>query len=129
MLDTNVLISALLFPSKKFDSIMEYIFTEHELVLSSYVVDELKRVVRRKFPQKEADIERLLFLMSFEYVYTPDEIDRKLFIIRDVKDYPVLYTAIIEDVDVLITGDKDFTDIVLEKPEIVTPTEFVERYL
>ena len=129
MLDTNVLISALLFPSKKFDSIMEYIFTEHELVLSSYVVDELKRAVRRKFPQKEADIERLLFLMSFEYVYTPDEIDRKLFVIRDVKDYPVLYTAIIEDVDVLITGDKDFTDIVLEKPEIVTPTEFVERYL
>lgn len=129
MLDTNVLISALLFPSKKFDSIMEYIFAEHELVLSSYVVDELKRVVRRKFPKKEADIERLLFLMSFEYVYTPDEIDRELFIIRDVKDYPVLYTAIIEDVDILITGDKDFTDIEVEKPEIVTPTEFVERYL
>lgn len=129
MLDTNVLISALLFPSKKFDSIMEYIFAEHELVLSSYVVEELKRVVRRKFPKKEADIERLLFLMSFEYVYTPDEIDRELFIIRDVKDYPVLYTAIIEDVDILITGDKDFADIEVEKPEIVTPTEFVERYI
>ena len=41
MLDTNVLISALLFPSQKFNSIMEYIF-EHELVLSSYVVEELK---------------------------------------------------------------------------------------
>jgi len=38
MLDTNVLISALLFPSQKFNSIMEYIFAEHELVLSSYVV-------------------------------------------------------------------------------------------
>ncbi len=34
--------------------------------------------------------------MSFEYVYTPDEIDRELFIIRDVKDYPVLYTEIVE---------------------------------
>lgn len=47
MLDTNVLISALLFPSQKFNSIMEYIFAEHELVLSSYVVEELKSVVRR----------------------------------------------------------------------------------
>ncbi len=47
MLDTNVLISALLFPSRKFDSIMEYIFAEYELVLSSYVIDELKRVVRK----------------------------------------------------------------------------------
>lgn len=52
-----------------------------------------------------------------------------LFIIRDVKDYPVLYTAIIEDVDILITVDKDFTDIIVEKPIIVTPTEFVEKYL
>lgn len=98
-------------------------------MLSSYVVEELKSVVRRKFPKREADIERLLFLMSFEYVYTPDEIDQELFEIRDVKDYPVLFTAIIEDVDVLITGDKDFSDIVIEKPEIVTPAEFVERYL
>lgn len=32
-------------------------------------------------------------------------------------------------VDILITGDKDFSDIVIEKPEIVTPTEFVARYL
>lgn len=66
MLDTNVLISALLFPSQKFNSIMEYIFAEHELVLSSYVVEELKSVVRRKFPKREADIERLLFLTSWQ---------------------------------------------------------------
>lgn len=52
MLDTNVLISALLFPGVKMDAMMNYIFTHHQLVLSSYVVDELKRVVKRKFPGK-----------------------------------------------------------------------------
>ena len=52
MLDTNVLISALLFPGTKMDAMMNYIFTNHQLVLSSYVVDELKRVVKRKFPGK-----------------------------------------------------------------------------
>ncbi len=46
MLDTNVLISALLFPGTKMDAMMNYIFTNHQLVLSSYVVDELKNVVR-----------------------------------------------------------------------------------
>ncbi|MCI6203898.1 MAG: hypothetical protein MR663_08470 [Lachnospiraceae bacterium] len=35
------------------DAMMNYIFTHHQLVLSSYVVDELKRVVKRKFPGKE----------------------------------------------------------------------------
>ena len=111
MLDTNVLISALLFPGTKMDAMMNYIFTNHQLVLSSYVVDELKNVVRRKFPGKEMIINKLLFN------------------IRDIKDYPVLYTAIIEDVDILVTGDKDFSDIDVEKPKIMSPTQFMENFL
>ena len=70
-----------------------------KLVLSSYVVDELKNVVKRKFPKKEQTIEKLLMMMSYEYVYTPKDIDGSLFCIRDGKDNPVLYTAIIEDVE------------------------------
>lgn len=129
MLDTNVLISALLFPGISMNAMMNCIFTQHQLVLSSYVVEELKSVIRRKFPQKERAVDKLLMMMSFEYVYTPKEIESGLFDIRDVKDYPVLYTAIIEDVDILITGDKDFEDIDIEKPQILTPAEFMEEYL
>lgn len=126
MLDTNVLISALLFPGGRMSALMDIIFTQHELVLSSYVVDELKRVVRRKFPTKLLAVEKLLLTMRYEYVYTPTEMDETLFAIRDIKDYPVLYTAIIEDVDVLITGDKDFSDITIERPAIMTPAEFLD---
>jgi putative PIN family toxin of toxin-antitoxin system len=129
MLDTNVLISALLFPGVRMNAMMECIFTQHELVLSSYVVEELKDVVRRKFSTKEQAIERLLLVMGFEYVYTPEEIDRTLFDIRDLKDYPVLYTAMVEDIDILITGDKDFSDVLIDKPEILTPKEFYEKYV
>lgn len=129
MLDTNVLISALLFPGAKMNAMMNYIFTQHQLVLSSYVVDELKSVVRRKFHGKELAINQFLMMMSFEYVYTPSKIENGLFDIRDVKDYPVLYTAIIEDIDILVTGDKDFSDIDIEKPEIMTPAEFMEKFL
>ena len=114
MLDTNVLISAILFPGDKINNMMNYIFLRHQLVLSSYVVEELKSVVRRKFPKKEPVIEKLLLMMSYEYVYTPDDMKENLFSIRDVKDYPVLYTAIIEDIDILITGDRDFEDIIIE---------------
>ena len=59
--------------------------------------------------------------MSFELVYTPQQMEPDLFDIRDAKDYPVLYTAIREEVDVLITGDKDFSDVDVERPEILTP--------
>ena len=51
MLDTNILISVLLFPSERMNQMMDYIFKNHELVLSSYVVEELKDVVNRKFPK------------------------------------------------------------------------------
>ncbi len=129
MLDTNVIISALLFPSAKMNAMMQCVLMKHRLVLSSYVVDELKRVVRRKFPQKEAVIDKLLTMLSFEYAYTPEKVEDGLFYIRDIKDYPVLYTAILEDVDVLVTGDRDFADIDIEKPEIMTPAEFIEKFL
>lgn len=103
-------------------------FREHQLVLSSYIVEELKDVVRRKFSNKVGIVDTLLAKMNYEYIYTPDILDESLFKIRDVKDYPILYTAILEDVDILVTGDSDFSDVDVEKPDILTPAEFVERY-
>jgi len=68
-----------------------------------------------------------LIALPFELVYTPKVITKDLFQIRDEMDYPVLYSAIIEDVDILITGDKDFESIEVEKPEILSPKQFLER--
>lgn len=74
-------------------------------------------------------IEKFLTALSYELVYSPENyVDTPLFEIRDDKDYMVLHTAIIADVDILITGDKDFKDIEIERPEIVTPKEFLDKY-
>ena len=127
-LDTNVLLSAILFPSERMNRMMRCIFEEHRLVLSSFIVEELGYVIQRKFPTKAAAVDQMLAAMSYELVYTPRVMDETLFEIRDPKDYPVLYTAIIEDVDILITGDKDFAEIQVERPEICTPVEFMRRY-
>ena len=129
MLDTNVLLSALLFPGERMNGMMRFIFEEHRLVLSSFAVEELTYVVKRKFPGKLKAVDDLLTTMSFELAYTPQELEPGLFEIRDAKDYPILYTAIREDVDVLITGDKDFSDVDVERPEILTPAQFIDRYM
>ena len=128
MIDTNVLISALLFPSQQMNKLIYIITTEHQLVLSSYVVDELLNVTRRKFESKIEAVDLLLSQLPYELVYTPKQPKQGLFEIRDEKDYPVLYSAIIEGVDVFITGDKDFDGVDLEKPEIVSPAGFLEKY-
>jgi len=128
MLDSNVLFSALLFPGETMNKLMQMVTTEHQLVLSSYIVNELLDVTRRKFSSKVTVIDTLLSQLPYELVYTPELQKPDLFEIRDVKDYPILYSAITEGVDVFVTGDKDFDDVVVEKPEIITPAGFVEKY-
>jgi putative PIN family toxin of toxin-antitoxin system len=128
MLDTNVLISAIIFPNERMDSLIYKAALDHQLVLSSYIIDELLDVTMRKFPKKIKDVDLFLTRLPYELVYTPREQNHEFFNIRDMNDYPVLYSAIIEDVDLFVTGDDDFDGVEIEKPEIITPSEFLEKY-
>jgi len=128
-MDTNVLFSILLFPRPRMNAMMQIILTKHKLILSSFILNELQDIVQQKFPSKKGAVDQLLLKMSYDLVYTPENMNKTLFSIRDSKDYPVLYTAIIENVDVLITGDKDFADIEIERPEILTPADFLSKYI
>lgn len=128
MIDTNVLLSALLFPGPCMDALMRSVAAEHRLVLSSFVVGELRKVVARKFPGNGEAIESLLRNMPYELVETPVHPEPGLFEIRDEKDYPVLCSAIAGDVDVFVTGDRDFENLSIGRPVIVSPAAFLERY-
>jgi len=128
MLDTNVLISAIIFPNERMDSLICKATLDHQLVLSSYIIDELINVTERKFPAKIKDVDLFLTRLPYELVYTPREQNHDFFLIRDIDDYPILYSAIIEDIDLFISGDNDFYDVEIEKPEIITPSDFLEKY-
>ena len=45
--------------------------------------------------------------------------------IRDIADRPILRAAVNANVDLLLTGDKDFLESGIIHPKIVTATEFV----
>ena len=45
--------------------------------------------------------------------------------VRDQKDSPILATALIEDIDIFITGDKDFLVLEIDRPEIMTMKDFL----
>lgn len=129
MVDTNVLISALVFQSEHLTKVIEKAAEEYTLVICSYVIDEVNTVIERKFPKHKNTINKFLSKLSFELVYSPKEIEgERLFDIRDENDYIILHTAIIENVDILITGDKDFAAVDIDHPEILTPTEFLSKY-
>ncbi len=130
MFDTNILISAGVFAGKRLTKLAVQISDEHTVVLSSRIVDEMWAVIKQKFPERAPILEAFLKHLSFEMAYTPKEIDPDIFPkIRDPKDYPILASAIIADVDVFITGDKDFAGLDVERPTIMTIAEFAESYL
>jgi len=67
--------------------------------------------------------------LPFELAYTPEVLDIGQFpSVRDEKDSPILATAILENVDVFITGDKDFLVLDVEMPDIMTMADFLERF-
>jgi len=126
MCDTNVLISGLLFMDSVLGRVVRYVAEQERLVLASYIVDELRRVFQRKFPGKRKDLEHYFERSEFELFTTPHDWQHvSMPMLRDTKDEPVLASAILADVDIFITGDKDFADVKIARPMILTPAAFL----
>ena len=51
--------------------------------------------------------------MSYELIPAVDHAEK---LIRDAKDQPILSAAIVSDVDIILTGDKDFLSLDMEHP-------------
>ena len=125
--DTNIVISALLFPNGKTAKVFSHLLRKHTVIISSYTREEFKEVFEKKFPTKMKQLEIFFNGINFEEFATPDKIDRQKYpSMRDVKDLPILASAILSDSDILLTGDKDFADVKIDKPLIFTPTRYFE---
>lgn len=122
MLDTNIFISMIFFPSAQTRELARRLTESHQIVVCDYVIEELRLVTERKFPAKRKFLDRFFMELPFELVLNefPE--------MRDVKDSPILATAIMEGIDVFLTGDKDFLVLDVETPEILTMKEFLEQY-
>lgn len=133
LIDTNVLLSAILFPSPLMNEVLERVTSEHTLILCSYVIDELHEVFDRKFESKKVFLDEFLSKLSYDFIYTPTDINPEKYPeIRDKNDLPILVSALIAGVDLIITGDKDFFDIKgsqEELPVILLPKEFIKSNL
>jgi len=68
-------------------SLIDLITERHTIVLLSYVLGELKEVIKRKFSEKFDLLDR--FIQGFRFLYTPERIDAKKYPnIRDKKVFP-----------------------------------------
>ena len=49
--------------------------------------------------------------------------------IRDIKDQAILNIAINANVDIILTGDKDFLSLNINKPQIMTARDYFEKFM
>ena len=123
LVDTNVLFSALLFPKSKPAQALLYIADNHEMVLCDRNIVEIREILKRKAPKLLPDAEVLLAEMPYELIPAIDHAEK---LIRDAKDQPILNAAIVSDVDIILTGDKDFLSLDMEHPKCMTVSQFLE---
>ena len=131
LIDTNILVSAALFPeSVPAQAFLKAVTLPCRAVVCDYSFDEFRRVFNTKFPHKIQDYERFLPIMasSAEVIPTPleDESTENETQIRDVKDRPILRAALVTNVDALVTGDKDFLESGVKNIRIISAAAFLQ---
>ena len=130
VLDTNVLLSGIAYPASVPGKIMSaWRHGSIEVLLSAYILDELRRVLPRlanRHGLSLAEIEDLVDALSLQAELI-EPLPCAETGLRDVDDLPVLGTLLAalktSGVDYLVTGDKDLL-VMAERYPIVPPAKF-----
>jgi len=103
--DTNVLVSALVFPGGRGEAALLRVVEERDqLFFSKPILDELLGVLARKFSRDKEELSRVALLLSELGVAVRPR--QKLRVVKDEPDNRVLECALAGHVDAIVTGDQ-----------------------
>ena len=106
VLDSNVLISALVFPGKQAEkALMRIIEGRDQLLVSKAIVDEVLDVLARKFARDAEELARVAVLLAeIGEMVRPK---RRVRVLKDDADNRVLECAVTGGADLIVTGDQE----------------------
>ena len=127
VVDTNVFVSAIIFPSSVPRQVVDHALDQDVLLLSEATMSELTGILSRtKFNHYVSREERLLFLAQIGSVAEFVPIIRLVRECRDPKDDKFLEVALNGRADVIITGDADLLALHPWRGiEILSPTDYL----
>lgn len=136
VLDTNVLVSGLLFPGGPPSRLVKaWRSGAFDLVISDFVIEELTRTWEHLSPRLHAAPNGLAdFIDTIGIRAELLRIDATMLAqasragLRDPNDLPVLALLIGSGADHLVTGDKDLLALANVYP-VLTPASFVDRFV
>jgi uncharacterized protein len=127
VLDSIVLISAVISPLGKPSRCLMWVLENADLVVASSVIEEVAtRLERPRFAKYIDDAKRRAFIADLKAASLLVELTGELRACRDPDDDKLLETAVFGNADCLVTGDKDL--LVLDPFQgipIITPSGFM----
>ena len=102
--DTNILVSALVFPGGRADAALLRILEEQDqLIISKAILAELLRVLGSKFSRDSEELAHVaVFLSELALTVKPR---RRLQVVKDEPDNRILECALTGRAEVIVTGD------------------------
>ena len=126
-LDSSVLIAAHISRAGVCAEMLEDILLHHELVISHFILQELRRKLVENFNFTRRDADQVgAFLRRVGIVVEPTDLPSDL--CRDPTDVPVLGTAVAGECALLISVDRDLLDIkTIREIPIIRPGDYWRR--
>jgi len=126
--DTNVLVSALIFPGGNGErALARVIEGRHQLLLSRAIIRELLEVLARKFARDREELARVaVFFGDLAELIEPAA---QVAVLEDEPDNRILECAADGDASVIVTGDKQMLALGrYEETEIMSLSSYLHEY-
>ncbi len=103
--DTNILVSALVFPGGRGEAALRRIIEEQDqLVVSKPILDELLGILARKFSRDAEELAHVAVFLSDLALFVKPR--RRLRVVKDEPDNRILECALAGRAEAIVTGDR-----------------------
>lgn len=130
IIDTNILVSAAVADGKP-ETVINFIIshTDYDWIVSEEILEEYKEVLQRK-KLKLSETKKAEWLTLIENSTQLIEVNVTVDFTRDSKDAKFIALARVSKADFLLTGDRDFEEMIeLEKTVIISVSLFYDLFI
>ena len=125
--DTNILVSALVFPGGRGEAALRRIIEEQDqLVVSKPILDELLGILARKFSRDAEELAHVaVFVSDLGHFVKPR---RRLHVVKDEPDNRILECALAGRAKVIVTGDHALLELrEYDGVRVISLRDYLER--
>lgn len=133
LIDSSTLYSAIAHDGKV-SNVLDLLIEEHTIVVSDYIVEELKRNLIKNVSKEKEDeaVDLIEDFVSNCHLKKKDDYLKNLQIAEKMiskKDAPILACGMLPDIDYIVASDKEFFEIETDEASILSPNEIDEILL